>query len=151
MPINTDQSTFECRTTEQLDEQPEDTESQDPKSTGNSEEVEDYEDDTVTILLVSQINLILKVSADGNISDLSDKVWIFENCNSLPSETHKLKQNNMNIEKELKPIKDILEDMCKGSANENKVAHETQFKNGQTLKLPPHYLLAVYRYTQFKP
>ena len=44
----TDQSSLECQTTELLDEQPEDTESQDPKSTSDSEEAESYEDDIVT-------------------------------------------------------------------------------------------------------
>ena len=47
------------------------------------------------------------------------------NCRSLPSEIHKLKQSNMNIEKELKSIKDILEDQHKGSTNENKIEHKT--------------------------
>ena len=37
----------------------------------------------------------------------------------------------MNIEKELKSIKDILKDMHKGSINENKIEHKTQFQNSQ--------------------
>ena len=37
----------------------------------------------------------------------------------------------MNIEKELKSIKDFLEDIHKGSANENKTEHKTQFQNNQ--------------------
>ena len=48
-----------------------------------------------------------------------------------PVKIHKLKQSNMNIEKELKSIKDILEDLHKGSTNENKIKHKTQFQNNQ--------------------
>ena len=99
----TDQSSLECQTTELLDEQPEDTESQDPKSTGDSEEVENYEDDIVTNSVNVSDKSDTEGNFDGNIDDLNDKVWICKNCKSLPSEIHKLKQSNMNIEKELNP------------------------------------------------
>ena len=95
----TDQSSLECQTTELLDEQPEDTKVQDPKSTGDSEEVENYEDDIVTNPVSASDKSDTEGNVDGNIDDLNDKVWICENCNSLPSEIHKLKQSNMNIEK----------------------------------------------------
>ena len=117
--------------TKLLDEQPEDTESQDPKSTDDSEEVENYEDDMVTNSVSASDKSDTEGNVDGNIDDLNDKVWICENCKSLPSEIHKLKQSNMNIEKELKSIKDILEDIHKGSTNENKIEHKTQFQNNQ--------------------
>ena len=86
----TDQSSLECQTTEQLDEQPEDTESQDPKSTGNSEEVENYEDDIFTNYVSVSDKSDTEGNVHGNIDDLNDKVWICENCKSLPSEIHKL-------------------------------------------------------------
>ena len=117
----TDHSSLESQTTKLLDEQPEDTESQDPKSTDDSEEVAYYENDIVTNSVSASDKSDAEGNVDGNIDDLNDKVWICENCNSLPSEIHKLKQSNMNIEKELKSIKDILEDIHKGSTNENKI------------------------------
>ena len=131
MHVNPHQSSLECQTTELLDEQPEDTESQDPKSTGDSEEVKNYEDDIVTNFVSASDKSDTEGNVDGNTDDLDDKVWIRENCKSLPSEIHKLKQSNMNIEKKLKSIKDILEDMHKGSTNENKIEHKTQFHNSQ--------------------
>ena len=70
-------------------------------------------------------------NVDGNIDDLNDKVWICKNCKCLPSEIHKLKPSNMNIKKELKSIKDILEGMRKDSTNKTKVEHKTQFQNSQ--------------------
>ena len=127
----TDHSSLESQTTKLLDEQPEDTESQHPKSTGNSEEVENYEDDIVTNSVSASGKSDTEGNVDRNIDDLNDKVWICENCKSLPSEIHKLKQSNMNIEKELKSIKDILEDIHKGSTNENKIEHKPQFQNNQ--------------------
>ena len=127
----TDHSSLESQMTKLLDEQPEDTESQDPKSTDDSEEVENYEDDIVTNSVSASDKSDTEGNVDGNIDDLNDKVWICENCKSLPSEIHKLKQSNMNIEKELKSIKDILEDIHKGSTNENKIEHKTQFQNNQ--------------------
>ena len=127
----TDHSSLESQTTKLLDEQPEDTESQDPKSADDSEEVENYEDDIVTNSVSASDKSDTEGNVDGNIDDLNDKVWICENCKSLPSEIHKLKQSNMNIEKELKSIKDILEDLHKGSTNENKIEHKTQFQNNQ--------------------
>ena len=133
----TDHSSLESQTTKLLDEQPEDTESQDLKSTGNSEEVENYEDDIVTNSVSASDKSDIEGNVDGNIDDLNDKVWICENCKSLPSEIHKLKQSNINIEKELKSIKDILEDIHKGSTNENKIEHKTQFQNNQERETPP--------------
>ena len=127
----TDHSSLESQTTKQLDEQPEDTESQDPKSIDDSEEAENYEDDIVTNSVSASDKSDTEGNVDGNIDDLNHKVWICENCKSLPSEIHELKQSNMNIEKELKSIKDILEDLHKGSANENKIKHKTQFQNNQ--------------------
>ena len=127
----TDHSSLESQTTKLLDEQPEDTESQNPKSIDDSEEVENYEDDIVTNSVSASDKSDTEGNVDGNIDDLNDKVWICENCKSLPSEIHKLKQSNMNIEKELKSIKDILEDLHKGSTNENKIKHKTQFQNNQ--------------------
>ena len=121
----TDHSSLESQTTKLLDEQLDDTESQDPKSTDDSEEVENYEDDIVTNSVSASDKSDTEGNVDGNIDDLNDKVWICENCKSLPSEIHKLKQSNMNIEKELKSIKDILEDLHKGSTNENKIEHKT--------------------------
>ena len=66
----TDQSTLECQTTEQLDEELEDIESQDPKSTGNSEEVEDYEDDIAMNSVSVSNKSNTEDNVDGNISDL---------------------------------------------------------------------------------
>ena len=124
-----DQSSLECQPTELPDEKPEGTESQDPKSTGDLEEVENYEDDIVTNSVRVSDKSDTEGNVDGNIDDINDKVWICENCKSFPSEIHKLKQSNMDIEKELKFIKDILEDMDKDSTNENKIEHKTQFQN----------------------
>ena len=127
----TDHSSLESQTTKLLDEQPEDTESQDPKSTDDSEEVENYEDNIVTNSVSASDKSDTEGNVDRNIDDLNDKVWICENCKSLPSEIHKLKQSNMNIEKELKSIKDILKDIHKGSTNEKKIEYKTQFQNNQ--------------------
>ena len=90
----TDQSSLECQMTELLDEQPEDTESQDPKSTGDTEKVENYEDDMVTNSVRASDKSDTEGNVYGNIDDINDKVWICENCKSLPSEIHKLKQSN---------------------------------------------------------
>ena len=95
----TDQSCLECQTTELINEQPEDTESHDPKSAGDLEEVENYEDEIVTNSVSASDKSDTKDNVDGNIVDLNDKVWICEKCKSLPSEIHELKQSNMNIEK----------------------------------------------------
>ena len=90
----TDHFSLESQTAKLLDEQPEDTESQHPKSTGNSEEVENYEDDIVTNSVSASGKSDTEGNVDRNIDDLNDKVWICENCKSLPSEIHKRKNGN---------------------------------------------------------
>ena len=77
---------MKVKLTKLLDEQPEDTESQDPKSTDDSEEVENYEDDIVTNSVSASDKSDTEGNIDENINDLNDKVWICENCKSLPSE-----------------------------------------------------------------
>ena len=70
----TDQSSLQCQTTELPNEQPEDTESQDPKSTSDSEEVENYEDDIVTNSVCASDKSDTEGNVDGNIDDLNDGV-----------------------------------------------------------------------------
>ena len=105
----TDQSSLGCQTTELPDEQPEDTESQDPKPTGDSEETENYEDDIVTNSVSASDKSDTEGNVHGNIDDLNDKVWICENCKSLPSEIRKLKPKQHEYRKRIKIHKRYLE------------------------------------------
>ena len=59
-----------------FDEQPEDTESQHPTSTGDSVEGENYEDDIVTNSVSASDKSDTEGNVDGNIDDLNYKVWI---------------------------------------------------------------------------
>ena len=111
----------------------------------DSEEVENDEDDIVTNSVSASDKSDTEGNIDGNVDDLNDKVWICENCKSLPSEIHKLKQSNMNIEKELKSIKDILRTYIKALQTKTRlyIKLSSRIIKGQALKLPPPNLLHV--------
>ena len=104
----TDHSSLESQMTKLLNEQPEDTGSQGPKSTDDSEEVANYENEIVTNSVSASDKSDAEGNVDGNINDLNDKVWICENCKSLPGKIHKLKQSNMKYRKRIKIHKRFL-------------------------------------------